>query len=287
MNYASIRDSMIIINDQLEDDNDIYKSTFKYYKQGNDLSKCLDFSKPESFHEKTKRFPIPNISNINLPNCLILDHFKPLHEWEMYTPTESIPGLIIVPGILHQDYRQEWFEYFHNHLPWRDELQLKANVDLNRRNQNQLRWITFGFHHNWDSKIYSLNQPTCIIPKRIDEFSNVISRYLNLDFQPQAGIVNYYNRKSSLCFHTDHSELNHSIPLLSFSLGSPAIFLIGGKTKDSSIPIVPIVLRDSDLLIMSGDSRLALHAIAKIIPEDDKLNSKSICRINLNIRQVQ
>ena len=130
------------------------------------------------------------------------------------------------------------------------------------------------------------------------DFSKVVSTFLNLNFIPQAGIVNYYNRKSTLSFHTDHSELDHSIPLLSFSLGSPAIFLIGGLNKNSTTPIVPLMLRDSDLLIMSDSSRLAMHAVSKIMPKDWRKepvdnnrnnggDKSTIHRINVNVRQVK
>ena len=41
--------------------------------------------------------------------------------------------------------------------------------------------------------------------------------------------------------HTDHSEHNLSAPLVSVSLGLPAIFLVGGPTLDT-VP-VPLMLR--------------------------------------------
>ena len=71
-----------------------------------------------------------------------------------------------------------------------------------------------------------------------------------------------------LCFllspgHTDHSEENLSAPLLSISLGQPAIFLIG----DSSLATVPtaLLLRSGDVLMMERESRLAYHAVPRIL----------------------
>ena len=63
--------------------------------------------------------------------------------------------------------------------------------------------------------------------------------------------------------HTDHSEDNLSAPLLSISLGQPAIFLIGG----SSLATVPaaILLKSGDILLMERESRLAYHAVPKIL----------------------
>ena len=61
--------------------------------------------------------------------------------------------------------------------------------------------------------------------------------------------------------HTDHSEDNLSAPLLSISLGQPAIFLIGG----SSLATVPaaILLRSGDVLLMERESRLAYPNVCK------------------------
>ena len=63
--------------------------------------------------------------------------------------------------------------------------------------------------------------------------------------------------------HTDHSEENLRAPLLSISLGQPAIFLIGG----SSLATVPtaVLLRSGDVLLMERESRLAYHAVPRIL----------------------
>ena len=65
--------------------------------------------------------------------------------------------------------------------------------------------------------------------------------------------------------HTDHSEDNLSAPLLSISLGQAAIFLIGG----SSLATVPtaVLLRSGDVLLMERESRLAFHAVPRILSD--------------------
>lgn len=250
----------------------------------------------------------PN-TDLPLPDCSTRHHFKPYSQWRMFTIKDSraIPGLKIIPNILVEDtkVRSNWYDYFHDALPLKaEDYQLKSNILLKEKSQSDnLRWITFGYHHNWDSKMYKLDQPTVVIPDRIKDLCKVVMTFLDINFTAQAGIVNYYNRKSSLCFHTDHSELDHSIPLLSFSLGAPAIFLIGGLSKEAQTPIVPILLGDSDVMIMSGESRLALHAVPRIVVDkggsdvSHRKKKKSIesgsgseklpiQRINVNVRQV-
>ncbi|OTF71006.1 alpha-ketoglutarate-dependent dioxygenase abh1-like protein [Euroglyphus maynei] len=272
---------------------EIYKTTFKLYKNWSPKSDLplVDFRSGETYEHF---FHQVNIS----PECFVgeretFTHFKPFDQWKIYKLIKGVDGFFIITGILKEHFRQDWFDYFHDQLPsLQEELNLKSNITLNNRHENltKLRWITFGYHHDWNSKIYDLNQKTVRIPDRINDLCQLVSMSMNLDmaaFKPEAGIVNYYTNNSSLCFHTDHSELNHQIPLISLSLGASAIFLIGGPTKQSSQSIVPILLNDSDLVIMSGESRLAFHSVPKILASSSKYSSsRDILRINVNIRQV-
>lgn len=69
---------------------------------------------------------------------------------------------------------------------------------------------------------------------------------------------------STLSGHTDHSEKDLSRPLLSLSFGQSAIFLIGGPTKQ--VRPKALLLNSGDIIIMSGQSRLAYHGVPKIVP---------------------
>ncbi len=131
------------------------------------------------------------------------------------------------------------------------------------------------------------------------------------DYKPEAGIINYYHLNSTLSAHQDYSELNHNAPLISISFGNPGIFLIGSNTK--AVRPISILIQSGDILIMTAKSRLAYHAVPKILEDKslegyfvDKENRSdrkgafhvddnewssfyqyiSTNRINLNIRQV-
>lgn len=51
----------------------------------------------------------------------------------------------------------------------------------------------------------------------------------------------------------------------SCSLGQTAIFLLGGVTKATEP--VAVYLRSGDITVLSGDSRLAYHAVPRILPQ--------------------
>ena len=87
-----------------------------------------------------------------------------------------------------------------------------------------------------------------------------------LELSPKAAIVNFYPVSGSLSPHTDHSEPNLSVPLLSISLGLPAIFLIGTASLDT-VPAA-LLLKTGDVLVMEAEARLAYHAVPRIIKQN-------------------
>lgn len=118
----------------------------------------------------------------------------------------------------------------------------------------------------------------------------------------EAAIVNYYHMNSTLCAHTDHSEYDAlTKPLISFSFGNAAVFLIGGQTKTECKPS-PMLLRSGDIILMTGSSRLCFHGVPRILSDslllseifDKNINDNDkTCwsyindkRININVRQV-
>lgn len=97
-----------------------------------------------------------------------------------------------------------------------------------------------------------------------------------------------------------------------FSFGQSAIFLLGGKTREQA-PLA-MYLRSGDIMIMAGNSRLAYHAVPRILAPPKhaseaalpacllrgEVDTKGDCiennaileqylatsRINVNVRQV-
>ena len=79
----------------------------------------------------------------------------------------------------------------------------------------------------------------------------------------QAAIINYYHMDSTLSPHTDHSEFDLDSPLISVSFGQSAIFLVGGTSREDEA--IGMYLRSGDIAIMMGPSRLAFHAVPRVL----------------------
>lgn len=81
---------------------------------------------------------------------------------------------------------------------------------------DQLRWVTLGYHYDWNNKVYNEDQYSPF-PKDLGPMSALIAEVLGYPrFQSQAAIVNFYHMDSTLGGHTDHSEFDLTAPLISY-----------------------------------------------------------------------
>jgi len=146
------------------------------------------------------------------------------------------------------------------------------------RSFKKLSWATMGYQYDWTRRAYHEGSksvmPECLVKLSIcfAKTSLRIAKAQSTSFTASAAIVNYYNEKSIMGGHRDDLELALDKPVISFSMGMPAIFLLGGKTKHQT-PIVPILVRPGDVMILGGDSRLNYHGMARTIPPSAMLPS--------------
>lgn len=102
------------------------------------------------------------------------------------------------------------------------------------------------------------------------------------DFVPDACLVNRYEPGAKMSLHQDRDERDFEQPIVSVSLGLPAIFQWGGLTRRDRAERIP--LRHGDVLVWGGSDRLRFHGILPIKPgEHPRLGA---CRINLTFRRA-
>lgn len=83
-------------------------------------------------------------------------------------------------------------------------------------------------------------------------------------FVPDAGLINRYAVGSRLTAHQDRDEQDLDAPVVSVSLGLPAIFLWHGGRRGAK-PL-RVALNDGDVLVFGGPARLGFHAVKDIAP---------------------
>lgn len=151
------------------------------------------------------------------------------------------------------------------------------------RSMDKLAWATHGYHYDWTARAYNegMKSPMPNVLSTLGSIfasvdpacNNEDSDYSN--FNASATIVNYYTLRSNMGGHRDDLELDFTKPVVSLSLGLPAVFLLGGKTKEDEV--TPILVRPGDVMLLAGDSRLAFHGMARVIPEQVKLPIVDSC----------
>ena len=81
-------------------------------------------------------------------------------------------------------------------------------------------------------------------------------------FAPDACLINRYEPGAKMSLHQDRDEEDFAAPIVSVSLGLPAIFLFGGL-KRSDKP-QRYRLQHGDVVVWGGPSRLFFHGVAPL-----------------------
>ena len=103
------------------------------------------------------------------------------------------------------------------------------------------------------------------------------------NFAPDACLINRYAPGARMSLHQDRDEQDFHAPIVSVSLGLPAIFLFGGL-KRSDAP-TRYRLDHGDVVVWGGPSRLVFHGVAPLADGEHPLMGRQ--RINLTFRKAR
>src|SRR6266571_4581241 len=82
------------------------------------------------------------------------------------------------------------------------------------------------------------------------------------DYDPDACLINRYIAGAKLGLHQDRDEKDQWAPIVSVSLGLPAVFLWGGKRR--SDPVRRLRLESGDIAVWGGPARFTYHGVAPL-----------------------
>ncbi len=101
--------------------------------------------------------------------------------------------------------------------------------------------------------------------------------------RPEACLINWYREGAKMGMHIDNDELDVRAPVVSVSLGDPAMFRIGGQKRGG--PTQGIKLFSGDVVVLAGEARLCHHGVSKVFFGESALVPRG-GRINLTMRRV-
>jgi alkylated DNA repair protein (DNA oxidative demethylase) len=101
-------------------------------------------------------------------------------------------------------------------------------------------------------------------------------------FVPDACLINRYDPGAKLSLHQDKDERDFGVPIVSVSLGIPAVFLFGGMTRTEKP--VRVLLTHGDVAVWGGPARLRYHGVLPL--EEGHHSLVGSHRINLTFRKA-
>jgi alkylated DNA repair protein (DNA oxidative demethylase) len=102
------------------------------------------------------------------------------------------------------------------------------------------------------------------------------------NYDPDACLINRYVAGAKLSLHQDRDEKDAWAPIVSVSLGLPAVFLWGGKRR--SDPVRRMRLESGDTVVWGGPARFVYHGVAPLKDGQHPLTGN--VRFNLTFRKV-
>jgi alkylated DNA repair protein (DNA oxidative demethylase) len=102
-------------------------------------------------------------------------------------------------------------------------------------------------------------------------------------FTPDACLVNRYEPGARLTLHQDRDERDFTAPIVSVSLGLPAVFLFGGERRADRPRRV--ALAHGDVVVWGGPARLRYHGVLPLAEGSHPATGRH--RINLTFRKAR
>jgi alkylated DNA repair protein (DNA oxidative demethylase) len=153
-------------------------------------------------------------------------------------------------------------------------------MSVRMTNFGPLGWISDTGGYRYGPAHPETGNPWPAIPAMLLDLWNSVAGYAA---PPEACLVNWYEADSRLGLHVDADETARDAPVVSVSLGSRALFRLGGLER--SDPTTSMRLVSGDVVVLGGRSRRAYHGIDRIYPGSSTLVPGG-GRINITLRRV-
>ena len=146
-----------------------------------------------------------------------------------------------------------------------------------------LGWLSDSHGYRYAARDPQSGQPWPAMPGSFTELAAgaaAVAGYLN--FQPDACLINQYAPGAKLSLHQDRDELDFTAPIVSVSLGLPAVFQFGGLQRGGRAARHRLV--HGDVVVWGGPSRLAFHGVLPLAEGVHALLGRR--RVNLTFRRA-
>jgi alkylated DNA repair protein (DNA oxidative demethylase) len=150
-------------------------------------------------------------------------------------------------------------------------------------NCGRLGWVTDRTGYRYDTIDPESGRPWPGMPAAFTRLAVDAAAEAGFDgFAPDACLVNRYEPGTRLSLHQDRNERDYGQPIVSVSLGIPAMFLFGGEKRADKAKRIPLV--HGDVVVWGGPARLHHHGVLPL--KDAQHSLTGAARINLTFRKA-
>jgi len=145
-------------------------------------------------------------------------------------------------------------------------------------------WISDATGYRYDSidPLTSAGWPP--MPPGLPELATAAAAAAGFEaFLPDVCLVSRYQPGARLSMHQDKDECDLESPIVSISLGLPAIFLFGGHRRVDRPR--RLALTHGDVVVWGGPARLRFHGVLPL--KDGRHPLLGSCRVNLSLRKAR
>lgn len=150
-------------------------------------------------------------------------------------------------------------------------------------NCGALGWVSDASGYRYSATDPVSGKPWPALPRVLVELASRAAAQAGFDgFVADACLINHYLPGTRLSLHQDRDEQDYAHPIVSISLGLPAVFLFGGLHRSDRTRRIP--LNHGDVLVWGGEDRLRFHGVLPIKPGVHPRMGER--RINLTLRKA-
>lgn len=154
-------------------------------------------------------------------------------------------------------------------------------MSVGMSNCGALGWVSDRSGYRYDPLDPLSGQPWPAMPACFADLARRAAAQAGFDnFAPDACLINVYEPGARLSLHQDRDEKDLSAPIVSVSLGLPAVFLFGTSRRSDKPQRYRLV--HGDVVVWGGPARLAYHGVAPLADGEHPLLGRR--RINLTFR---
>jgi alkylated DNA repair protein (DNA oxidative demethylase) len=150
-------------------------------------------------------------------------------------------------------------------------------------NCGEAGWVSDRTGYRYDPRDPESGKSWPAMPKIFSELAQRAAKAAGFaKFVPDVCLINRYEPGTRLSLHQDRDEHDYRDPIVSVSMGVPAVFLFGGKERSDRPRRIRV--ESGDVAVWGGPARLFYHGIAPLKHSYDPLLGNR--RINLTFRKA-